>query len=94
MSKVVEIYKYGECPDCGDPIPDDAEFGEECLNCGHVWWDKTVLEYEIVIPMDADILDETAPYPDEVDLKIKAEDFIQTLMDNNDLRENITIKRR
>lgn len=27
----------GECPDCGEEIPDNAKSGEECSNCGHVW---------------------------------------------------------
>jgi hypothetical protein len=32
-----ESYPNGECPDCGDPIPDDATDGDECKNCGHVF---------------------------------------------------------
>jgi hypothetical protein len=30
-------YKGGLCPDCGDAIPEEAEDGEECENCGHVF---------------------------------------------------------
>jgi hypothetical protein len=34
---VKEQYPNGECPDCGDPIPDDTTMGDECSNCGHVF---------------------------------------------------------
>jgi len=33
-------YENGECPDCGEEIPNKAQREEECSNCGHVWaWD-------------------------------------------------------
>lgn len=35
---VANAYPDGECPDCGDPIPADADDGSECGNCGHVFW--------------------------------------------------------
>lgn len=35
--KVADLYENGECPDCGEPIRDDATLGGECVNCGHVW---------------------------------------------------------
>jgi len=31
-------YTDGICPDCNLPIPEDAENGSECVNCGHVFW--------------------------------------------------------
>jgi hypothetical protein len=31
-------YDYGECPDCGEDIPDCMVSGEECANCGHVFY--------------------------------------------------------
>lgn len=31
-------YKNGECPDCGDPIPKRTSDGDECKNCGHVFY--------------------------------------------------------
>src|SRR5512137_1140958 len=34
---VKESYPGGECPDCGQTIPDTAVEGEECSNCGHVF---------------------------------------------------------
>ena len=34
---VKENYEGGECPDCGETIPDDAAVGQECSTCGHVW---------------------------------------------------------
>lgn len=40
-SPVKEHYLNEECPDCGEPIPDDAVPGGECVNCGHVWWNPT-----------------------------------------------------
>ena len=34
---VKDDYEGGVCPDCGEPIPDDAWYGGNCENCGHVW---------------------------------------------------------
>jgi len=34
---IKDNYDEGECPDCGDPIPDDMVDGGECANCGHVF---------------------------------------------------------
>jgi len=31
-------YPTGRCPDCGQMIGDSVEEGEECSNCGHVFW--------------------------------------------------------
>jgi rubredoxin len=31
-------YLSGECPDCGEKIPSVAIEGDECGNCGHVFW--------------------------------------------------------
>jgi len=28
----------GTCPDCGEDIPEDVKSGQECLNCGHVFY--------------------------------------------------------
>jgi hypothetical protein len=28
----------GVCPDCGEPIPEGIQEGQECCNCGHVFW--------------------------------------------------------
>ena len=36
--RLKDLYQDGECPDCGEEIPDDAEPGCECKNCGHVFW--------------------------------------------------------
>lgn len=35
--KPKDDYTDGECPDCGTPISDEAEFGEHCPNCEHVF---------------------------------------------------------
>jgi len=34
---IKQAYEDGECPDCGDPIPDDVAEGQACENCGHVF---------------------------------------------------------
>jgi hypothetical protein len=36
--QVKDNYPDGICPDCGEPIPDDAEDGSACENCDHVFW--------------------------------------------------------
>lgn len=36
MNRVCDSYPFGECPDCGEEIPEDAEDGHECIVCGHV----------------------------------------------------------
>lgn len=35
--KVKDHYEKEECPDCGEPIPNDAVEGGQCENCEHVW---------------------------------------------------------
>lgn len=35
--KIKDNYEDGECPDCGDPIPDTAVAGDNCTNCEHVF---------------------------------------------------------
>ena len=37
---IKDNYENGECPDCGDPIPDDIVDGGECSNCGHVFYEE------------------------------------------------------
>jgi hypothetical protein len=37
MDRIAEDYNGGVCPDCYTTIPDDAYWGGECWNCGHVW---------------------------------------------------------
>jgi ribosomal protein S27E len=39
QTKLQAAYIDGECPDCGDPIPNKAKDGESCQNCGHVFWE-------------------------------------------------------
>lgn len=36
--KVKDGYENGLCPDCGAEISDNAEEGDECQNCQHVFW--------------------------------------------------------
>ncbi|HOS16057.1 MAG TPA: hypothetical protein PKX15_03435 [Bacteroidales bacterium] len=40
MNKIKESYPDGKCPDCGDEIPDNVKDGDECLNCGHIFWEE------------------------------------------------------
>jgi len=37
---VKDNYEDGICPDCAEPIPDDATGGESCVNCGHVFYEN------------------------------------------------------
>lgn len=41
---VQNSYLNGACPDCGDKIPKEAQDGENCPNCGHIWWLEDVDE--------------------------------------------------
>lgn len=34
---IVDFYLNKECPDCGEPIPDDMVDGGSCEICGHVF---------------------------------------------------------
>lgn len=34
---IKDHYDNGECPDCGESIPDDCKQGEQCANCDHVF---------------------------------------------------------
>lgn len=38
MNTVKESYHNGECPDCGETIPDDVVEGQACANCEHVFY--------------------------------------------------------
>lgn len=38
LDGVRAAYEDGECPDCREPIPEDAGEGDECANCHHVFW--------------------------------------------------------
>lgn len=50
--KVADQFENGECPDCGEPIPNDVVRGGECQNCGHVWnWGES--EYTVQAAIDA-----------------------------------------
>jgi hypothetical protein len=37
---IVDSYEGGLCPDCSELIPQDVEEGEECANCGHVFYSE------------------------------------------------------
>ena len=38
MQTVHDSYPDGNCPDCGEPISEDAMPGDECSSCGFVFW--------------------------------------------------------
>ena len=40
MNQIKEQYIDGECPDCGETIPDGIEDGDECPNCGHIFYEE------------------------------------------------------
>lgn len=47
MNSIKNSYPNGICPDCNEPINDDVENGDECPNCGHVYWEEeTVIHLE------------------------------------------------
>lgn len=35
---IKDSYEGGVCPDCQENIPDDVMEGQECDNCGHVFY--------------------------------------------------------
>lgn len=37
-TELQSCYDEGVCPDCGEPIPSDYIGGEDCVNCGHVFY--------------------------------------------------------
>ena len=38
MSIIKDSYENGECPDCGEDIPNDVSNGDGCSNCSHVFY--------------------------------------------------------
>lgn len=46
MSIIKDSYENGECPDCGEDIPDDVSNGDECSNCSHVFYSPVKPEDE------------------------------------------------
>jgi|TARA_Y100000034_G_scaffold135146_2_gene205898 hypothetical protein len=41
---IKDNYDNGECPDCGEPIPEDMVKGGDCLNCRHVFQDDDEIQ--------------------------------------------------
>ena len=39
IKSVADHYIDNKCPDCGLDIPQFANAGDSCLNCGHVFWE-------------------------------------------------------
>ena len=37
-NSIKDNYPYGICPDCKEPIPDNAVSGQKCGNCGHIFY--------------------------------------------------------
>lgn len=46
MTTMQDIYPDGLCPDCFMEIPKGTEDGDECLNCGHVFYMSNKLEQD------------------------------------------------
>ena len=44
LTELQASYDDAECPDCGEAIPDVAVNGDECSNCGHVFYEDEGLE--------------------------------------------------
>ena len=40
-NSVKKAYEDGECPDCGETIPDDVQEGQTCSNCQHVFYSQS-----------------------------------------------------
>jgi Zn finger protein HypA/HybF involved in hydrogenase expression len=38
MTYIKTFYDNGICPDCHHPINDTTVEGEDCPNCGHIFW--------------------------------------------------------
>jgi rRNA maturation endonuclease Nob1 len=38
VQKVKDAYENGQCPDCQEDIPLSTVEGDECENCGHIFW--------------------------------------------------------
>jgi hypothetical protein len=38
MNLIKDSYENGECPDCGEDIPNDVSNGDGCSNCSHVFY--------------------------------------------------------
>jgi len=42
LNPVKDAYEHGDCPDCGEDIPDNVKEGEVCENCKHVFYAETI----------------------------------------------------
>lgn len=40
QNKIKKLYENGECPDCGDMIPNNVVEGDACAGCGHVFYEQ------------------------------------------------------
>ena len=41
LNPVKDAYEYGDCPDCGQEIPNNVEEGQSCSNCTHVFYSQS-----------------------------------------------------
>ena len=44
--RMADEYPEGRCPDCGEEINPEADEGDECENCGHVFWMERDIDEE------------------------------------------------
>lgn len=59
LTEIQSQYENAECPECGEPIPDTAVDGSECVNCGYVFYIYEPDEYDQFrddVDADADAL--------------------------------------
>ena len=48
-----DFYESGECPDCGEPISVLCRNGENCSNCGHVFYAPNRYPVKLLVKVDA-----------------------------------------
>jgi DNA-directed RNA polymerase subunit RPC12/RpoP len=39
-NNIIQSYRHDRCPDCGLRIPENTDEGNECEECGHVFWEE------------------------------------------------------
>lgn len=91
MSDIRDNYPNGECPDCGEPIPSDADFlndpeGQDCENCGHVFYSETQIDDALPPPDPSwkEILKET-----DWELLRKQKETLIRVSDFNDIKDDM-----
>ncbi len=60
-----------DCPNCGEPVEDDATFCPHCGSDAETGWKPDVDYYSLELPGEDETDEEPPAYPDETTLRVR-----------------------